>query len=1475
MSKCAASTGPERKPWPAASKPSSEDWSASAGRRSTPCSAGWSSTSRSARSIPRTCWRQLPTWRPGTIFDRARRTEREHPGDIEPQRRQLLALGADLAGLGLGAAGRLLRLGRLPTELASLVPLVESTPRVRRGIESLVGRATADVALALTNGIVQGLAQGPAGLVLDAAQRLLLMAEIAARLQVWRAREAELSATPGHQRTRPISLPPRGTPLPPGPVEVHGDRGGLAGLAGGVAALLATADARRAASVLVASTPKAARLAREAFAAVLGHTVAARGVLPLDGQVLRRLDRIDTVVLDAELLVTGRFVPGPLVVLADPTNGAGKEAGAGPAATNTAATNTAATNTAATNTAATNTAATNTAATNTAATRVEAALRARVDQLLDPEAPGLVCRRRGYVLGPLRDLTAEPSRAVRVAARRVARRGALVLGLARRGQLVAVLAVEPELAPLATALLTAARAAGEPVIAGVGSGLARRLAVDRVVPRGTRLAAAVRALQDEGRAVAVVSTGPDAALAAADCGIGVVVAERPPPWGAHLLCGPGLAEACFLLEAAEVAKAVSRRGALLATYGSATGALLAVTGPRTGAAARAMLSVHVAGAAGLVAGAWSASSLARRPDPVPVDTNRWHALEPAAALRRLDSSPDGLTAVEAAARLAARPRTQDHGEPGVVRASVDELANPLTPALAAGAGIAAATGSVTDAGLIGLVMVLNALIGGAQRVGTDRAVRRLADATAVLVRVLRDGRAAEVPVEALVPGNVVDLRAGDAVPADCRILAASGLEADESTLTGESQLVPKQVQASGAAYVADRTSMLYEGTVVAAGQASALVVATGTGTEAGRSALPTGRPRAASGVQDRLATLVRATIPVALGSGAALVGAGLLRGQPLQRTLGTAVSLAVAAVPEGLPVVATVAQLAAAGRLSSRHTLVRNPPTIETLGRVDLLLLDKTGTLTEGRIRLKRVSDGILDEPSDSLSEMGRAILAAGLRASPEHASGHAPPHATDRAVVDAAAALGISPGTGVRRWRLVDDVPFESGRGYHAALGRTATGPRLVVKGAPEIVLPRCQAWRRGSSLQPLGAAALEKIEAEIDRLARQGYRILAVAERTASGRTDLTEDRVAKLEFLGLLAFADQVRPTAAAAVSTLRRAGVGVVMLTGDHPTTAASIGAELGIVNGQRVVTGAQLDQLTDAQLGTALPHVSVFARMTPVQKVRVVEAFQANGHTVAMAGDGTNDAPAIRLADVGIALGRHGTNAAREAADVVVTDDRIETITDAIVEGRAMWVSVRDAVAVLVGGNLGEIAFTLGAGLLRPGGSPLNARQLLLVNLFTDILPALALAIRPPGSTTPEALLHEGPDASLGTALTRDLLVRAGITATCASGAWLAASATGTPTRASTVALVGLVGAQLGQTVATGWRSPLVLGASLASGAALAVVVQTPGVSQFFGCRPLGPLGWTIAGAATGAGTAAAVAAPAVEDLVRRVLRKPG
>jgi cation-transporting P-type ATPase I len=1347
----------------------------------------------------------------------------DHPADQEPIQRQIYAICADIGGLGLGLAGqltfgqfgRLARRNPLVGEIASLVSLADSTPVLRRALEGRLGKAAADLGLAVGNAVAQGLAQGPLGLVTDIAHRGLLLDELRARRDLWARRE------PQFYGSGPPELPParrhagRPMPLPGGPVETYSNAAAAAALAGASGALVATRDPHLAVAATATVTPKAAKLGREGFAARLDRDLARSGILALDADALRRLDRVDAVVLDTRLLTTGRMVARSVWV--------------------------------------------------------PRAHRASADDamlasyaLVNGAAP--VAEREDWAIGSVpRGLTAE----FRDAARKLRTRSDRLLALFRDGELFGLIATEPELEPLARPLIATARRVG--LVAAAGPvGLGGREPVDRVVAGGQRMAASVRALQAESRVVALVSARAHEALAGADVGIGVTGGPRP-PWGADLVAGAGLADARRILQAVPTARTVSKRSTTFAAYGSGAGAVLAMAGPRPGAAARSLLAVNGTALAALASGVWSAMTLARQPPPLPAETTQWHALDADAVLARLASSRAGLGPQEAGRRRAVEPRGAEQPEPGVFRASLEDLANPLTPALASGAGLAAAAGSLTDAALIGTFMAANALVGGVQRVSVTRALRRLIDESAVRVRLRRGGGEELGTADQLVSGDVIVVQAGDAVPADCRILAARGLEVDESSLTGESMLVRKGIAATGAVNVAERASMLYAGSVVAAGEATAVVVAVGQATELGRTAdAGRGGERRPGGVQARLRELTRVTVPVTLGAGAALVGGGVLAGRTLRDTLGTGVSLAVAAVPEGLPIVATAAQYSAARRLSRRDALVRNPGTIEALGRVDVLCFDKTGTLTQGRISLHRVwtpggqasagrvadnqDPAGIGQPLTALRPDGRLALAVGLRATPEHRNGEALAHATDQAVAEGGKKAGVAVELGAAGWRLAGELPFEPSRGYHAVLGRAAGGQMLCVKGAPEIVLPLCTHQRLGNDAAKLDHQGRRAIAREVDRLATSGYRVLAVAERDASGRRDLREDRISRLRFVGLLALTDPVRDTAAEAIRGLRAASVDVLMLTGDHPSTAGAIAAELGLLDGGSVVTGAEIDGLADPELDRLVTRAAVFARVSPDHKVRIVAALRRTGRVVTVTGDGANDAPAIRLADVGVALGRRGTNAAKEAADVVVADDRIETIIDAIVEGRAMWSSVRDAIALLLGGNLGEIAFTLGTGLLAPGGSALNARQLLLVNVFTDLVPSLALAVREPEGTTPQVLLTEGPEASLGAALDGDILIRAGITATGGLAAWAGGRLTGiTRRRASTTALVGLVGAQLGQTLVTGRRSPLVVAASVGSAAALALVVQTPVVSQFFGCTPLGPVGWGI-----GLGSAAAV-----------------
>jgi cation-transporting ATPase I len=1340
--------------------------------------------------------------------ERFPRERPEHPGDVEPLRRQAVAIGADVVALGGSLFGQFLRAAPFPVELGSLVSLVENEPRVRGLLEHHFGAALTDLGLGVTSAFTQALSQGPLTLVTDITHRANQLGELQAHRRAWERREADLCDAPADEPLRAARIPPRARPLRSGPVESYADAAAAASIAGVGATLAVTRSPRLAGAVVTASVPKAARHGREAFAARLGRELAARDVVVLDRTALRRLDRIDAVVLDAAVLRSGRMLVHRVRVLE------GYDA-----------------------------------------TRATDQARA----LLDPGDPGRLVRRGRWAVGPLEAIAPEDPHVP--GARAAHRAGRLAVGIARSGRLAGVIDLEPEIDPLAQPLADAVRRLGlRLVLAGKGSGLAEQLRADEVVAGGTLLARSVRSLQAEGLGVLLVSGGPThGALSAADVGIGVHGHGPHPPWGAAVVTSQSLAHALLVVESLGAARAVSRWGVGLSAAGFVTGATWSMLGLPASASRRAAVPVNVASLAAQVAGTAAAASVGRRPALTPMAEMAWHAMSHEAVLRALGTSRRGLPVAEAARRHAAlAPRAP--ARPSVGRAVVAELANPLTPVMLVGAGMAAAVGSVTDAALVAGATAVNALIGGAQRVRADRSIARLLQATTTHVDVRRGGRVVAKERSELVLGDVLELKAGDVVPADCRLIETAGCEIDESALTGESLPVVKQSLAVEGRSLADRTCMAYEGSVVVTGSAIGVVVAVGDQTEVGRSLAGAPEPPP-SGVEARLSSLMKVTVPASVASGAGVVGLSLLRGRSPRVAVISGVSLTVAAVPEGLPLLATVAQLAAARRLAHRGVLVRNPRTIEALGRVDVLCFDKTGTLTAGRIVLHSVSDGAEVQKVGALTPRCGYVLAAALRASP-FSDGEADlPHATDQAVVEGAQAAGVQAHDGgLGSWTLLGELAFEPSRGYHAVVGDSDAGPRVSVKGAPETVLPRCTTWRAPDGPVPLDRHVRAYLDAMVERLASQGLRVLAVAERPASSSAALGDERIAGMELLGFLGLADGVRPTAAAAVASLRAAGVSVVMITGDHPSTAASIAEELDILNGAAVVTGAEIDAWDDAALEAAVDGATVFARVTPEHKMRIVRAYQRMGRAVAMTGDGANDAPAIRLADTGIALGGHGSPAAREAADLVVLDDRIETITDAIVEGRAMWASVRDALAILVGGNLGEVGFVLASTAIS-GGSPLGARQILLVNLLTDMLPAMTIALRPPPGRTSEELLHEGPEASLGGALARQIALRAATTAAGATGAWLMARPTGSSRRAGTVALVALVGTQLGQTAVVGGASPLVLASTAVSAGVLVAIVQTPVVSQFFGCTPMGPVGWGIALGNVTAATAASVALP--------------
>ncbi|MEU3983824.1 cation-translocating P-type ATPase [Streptomyces sp. NPDC026672] len=1345
----------------------------------------------------------------------------EHPASGGTTRRSASAVAMHVAAAPVAALAGLTRHAPVPAGIAALVPIVDTHPRLRHLVEQAVGAETAGVLLSSITALGQAGSGGLVGTGVDALRHVLRAREAAAETAAWTAAEPRLTGNPeaGAHRTAPPATA-REAPLKPGPVERYADRALGVATASFAGSLLVTRRPGRAVGAALAAVPKAPLLAREGFACVFGRGMARRGVVVAAPEALRRLDRISTVLLDTDVLATGVHRPADLIAL-DEDVPAGE-------------------------------------------------LAATAHRLFDGLSPERVQREGAWALGPVDQLSLRGRTGER-AQERLRREGAgLVLGLAHDRRLLAVISVLPEMHEAASAFVSAAHAAGLRVVAaGAHSADVSVREADAVAEadegnegnagEAHRLYESVRTLQRDGDGVLVISHDRRALLAA-DVGVGFADARERPPWGADLYLDGDPASAVTIVDACRAARETAHVGVRLAQAAAVVGATAVLAGRARRPAARGVTAFNTAAALGTLAGAWVAVRLLRRPPPLPTPRHPWHAMDPATALARTRSGDGGLTSEEARTRAS----TTGDAAPGASlgRAYLSEMANPLTPVLGAGAAMSASVGALLDAVVIVAVTALSGLFGGFQRYRTDRAVGRLRRESAVTAHVVRDGQETVAPAEELAVGDVVNLNPGDVVPADARLLEDHHMEVDESALTGESLPVAKSVAPVLAADLGDRTSMVYEGTTVAAGRGRAVVVATGAATEAGRAAAGGRGTAPAAGVERRLARITRTTLPVALGSAAGVVGAGLLRGRPARATVGAGVGLAVASVPEGLPFLVSAAQLASARRLSARGALLRHPRTIEAAGRTDVLCFDKTGTLTHGRISLVAVAADGRSRRLEQLEDEQRAVLAAALRATPRPHNGGELEHATDGAVTDGAGDARVTRTTGAPGWRRTSSLPFEANRVFHATRGRCGRHRILSVKGAPEEVVERC-ATRGGRHLDSEGRNA---VLAAGEELAAAGHRVLAVAELRDAPGGRLTDETVDGLDFRGFLAFADRVRGTARDAVRRLADADVHIVMITGDHPGTAESMARELGVLDGRRVVTGAELDDLDDHALDELLPDVGVVARGTPVHKVRVVRAFQRLGRTVAMTGDGANDAPAIRLADIGIAFGRRATPAARAAADLVVTDDRLETVLAALVEGRAMWASVRETLAILVGGNLGKIAFTL-LGAAATGSSPLTARQLLLVNLFTDLAPAMAVALRPPRREAAERMLREGPEVSLGTALSEEMVCRAAATALGATAGWLAARFTGRATRARTVALVALVGAQLGQTLLVGGRSGSIAVSSLGSLAALAAVVQTPVLSQFFGCAPLGPVAWGIA---LSAAAGATVTSPFLPPLITRV-----
>jgi magnesium-transporting ATPase (P-type) len=592
----------------------------------------------------------------------------------------------------------------------------------------------------------------------------------------------------------------------------------------------------------------------------------------------------------------------------------------------------------------------------------------------------------------------------------------------------------------------------------------------------------------------------------------------------------------------------------------------------------------------------------------------------------------------------------------------------------------------------------------------------------------------------------------------------------------------------------------------------------------------------------RLAKMLVRALPWVAASGLAVTAAGAVRGRSLIAQLALGVSVAVAVVPEGLPLIAGVAEAAVAQRLARRQALVTRLSAVEALGRVDVACVDKTGTLTKGTLALTLVADNAeAQAPPTKLRPALRDVLRAATIACPSPDALDASSHPTDVAVLDGARQAGLGDGLGERE----AEAPFDPTRGFHATL---ANG-RLSLKGAVEVLAERCGYVRLGNRDQPLADASRRRLLERAAALADQGLRVLLVAEGPASASV---EDPTG-LTALGFIGISDPLRPGAAAAVARCREAGVRVVMLTGDHPATATAIAREAGLpVDQDGLLTGEEVDGLDDRTLSERLERTTVIARLMPLQKLRIVEILRRRGHVVAMTGDGVNDAPALRLADVGVAMGHGGTEVARQAADLILVDDEFATLAEALVEGRSFWRNMRRALALLFGGNAGEVILMI-AVAAAGGASPLTTRQVLTINLVTDVLPAVSVAVQPPEHRNLAALSREG-GASLGAPLRADIIRRAVATGGSSFAAYAVASRVIGTAAGASVAYLSIVATQLAQTVdlgqAEGRLTASVLAAVAGSLAVVGATLTVPGVRDFLALAPIPLPGLVIAGGAS-------------------------
>jgi plasma-membrane calcium-translocating P-type ATPase len=708
-------------------------------------------------------------------------------------------------------------------------------------------------------------------------------------------------------------------------------------------------------------------------------------------------------------------------------------------------------------------------------------------------------------------------------------------------------------------------------------------------------------------------------------------------------------------------------------------------------------------------------------------------------LSELETSNTGLTSLEAQKRLERfgyNELAEKKGET-IFQMFISEFKDFMIIILLIAALVSVFVGEITDSIIIVAIVVFNAILSVMQKNQANKALEALKKLTKPNAKVMRDGNIQVLPTRELVPGDIVILEAGDFVPADGRLIEAVNLKVNESSLTGESVPVDKVVVPleSDDIPVGDRVNMVFTGTTVVYGRGRMVVVNTGTNTEIGNIASMMEEEKIITPLQEKLAELGKTLGIAALGICAVIFFIGYMRGTPLLEMFMTSVSLAVAAIPEGLPAIVTITLAIGVQRMVKRNAIIRKLPAVETLGSANVICSDKTGTLTLNRMTVTSmyVDNELIDfnkiERSERVSKVIEMSSLCSDAKLDEEGKGIGDP--TEVALILALRKLGREKNELESVYPRIDELPFDSDRKLMTTVHDMENGYLVITKGALESVMPLCVSIDEMGKIRDLTVDDKQNIEKANEAMAQNGMRVLGLAYKVLDGKDYNPGELENRLIFLGLIGMIDPPRPEARDAIKECDSAGITTVMITGDHRLTGEAIARELGILHdGEEVVTGKELEEMDDDELARRVRKIRVYARVSPEHKVRIVKAWQKNNAVVGMTGDGVNDAPALAQADIGAAMGITGTEVAKEAADMVLTDDNFATIVAAVEEGRTIYSNIRKAIRYLLSCNIGEILTVFIANVFGLG-QPLLPIHLLWINLVTDSLPALGLGMEPP------------------------------------------------------------------------------------------------------------------------------------------------